>query len=106
MFNLDLVRGVPCYRACRQAGKLGCKKHLSHEFASLPCLTRLLLGAGRLEESIERLEGCLKIQPDHDKCTAKLSSAKDALEKKMAAFKEQIDEAISKAEKMRSRGEL
>jgi len=69
-------------------------------------LGNFLLGIGRIEEAIERLQVTLKIRPDHAKAEKKLSDANKALEEKVAAFKEEIDNAIEKAEGMRRRGEL
>jgi len=69
-------------------------------------LGNLLLGLGRIEQAIERLEAALRIRPDHAKALSKLEEAKKALEKKVEAFKDEVDAAINKAQKMLDRGEL
>uniref|UniRef100_A0A6U5Y5D3 Uncharacterized protein n=1 Tax=Guillardia theta TaxID=55529 RepID=A0A6U5Y5D3_GUITH len=66
----------------------------------------LLLATGKIENAIERLEQALKLDPSHAKAQKKLKEAQKALEEKVEAFKMQVDDAIEKAQKMMSRGEL
>eukprot|EP00292_Cryptomonas_paramecium_P009977 CAMPEP_0113682684 /NCGR_PEP_ID=MMETSP0038_2-20120614/12818_1 /TAXON_ID=2898 /ORGANISM="Cryptomonas paramecium" /LENGTH=269 /DNA_ID=CAMNT_0000601817 /DNA_START=247 /DNA_END=1056 /DNA_ORIENTATION=+ /assembly_acc=CAM_ASM_000170 len=69
-------------------------------------LGNLLLGLGRVEEAIAQLEAAIKLKPDHSKANVKLADARKALEKKVEAFKAEVDAAIDKAQKMIDRGEL
>jgi hypothetical protein len=63
-------------------------------------------GPCQVEKAIERLEAAVRIDPTHAKAQAKLQDARTELEKKVEAFKKEVDSAINKAQKMMDRGEL
>lgn len=69
-------------------------------------LGNLLLGTNQVEKAIERLQVAVKLDPGHEKAQAKLKDAQKELDAKVEAFKEQVDDAINKAQKMMDRGEL
>jgi hypothetical protein len=69
-------------------------------------LGNLLLGTNQVEKAIERLQVAVKLDPAHLKAQAKLKHAQKELDAKVEAFKEQVDNAINKAQKMMDRGEL
>lgn len=69
-------------------------------------LGNLLLATNQVEKAMERLQVAVKLDPAHQKAISKLKDAQKELDAKVEAFKEQVDEAINKAQKMMDRGEL